>query len=101
MARKTKKEAQAPMQAETSVNESVENATPQLTLADVKNAVNIMDYAAEQGAFKGWEIISQVMQVRQRLATFVEVASPKEEQNTEGEPAVIKSDDQPAEKAAN
>ena len=49
---------------------------PQLTLADVKNAVNVIDYAANQGAFKGWEVIAQVMQVRQRLAAFVEAATP-------------------------
>ena len=56
---------------------------PQLTLADVKNAVNVIDYAANQGAFKGWEVIAQVMQVRQRLAAFVEAATPA----VEGEPA--------------
>lgn len=50
---------------------------PQLTLADIKNTINVIDYAAAQGAFKGWETITQVLQVRQRLATFVEAATPK------------------------
>lgn len=55
---------------------TTEAGTPQLTLADVKNAVNVIDYAANQGCFKGWDTIAQVMQVRQRLAAFVEAASP-------------------------
>lgn len=50
---------------------------PQLTLADIKNTIDVIDYAAAQGAFKGWETITQVLQVRQRLATFVEAATPK------------------------
>ncbi len=49
---------------------------PQLTLADIKNAVSVIDHAAEQGAFKGWQTIAQVMEVRQRLAAFAESASP-------------------------
>ena len=69
---------------------------PQLTLADVKNAVNVIDLAANQGAFRGWEVISQFMQVRQRLAAFVEAASPK----TEGEEAAV-ADDGKAQEAVN
>lgn len=70
---------------------------PQLTLADVKNAVNVIDYAANQGAFKGWEVIAQVMQVRQRLAAFVEAATPK----VEGEQADQAEQAAPANEAAN
>ena len=71
--------------AETGSTEATtqEGQGPQLTLADVKNAVNVIDHAANQGAFKGWDVIAQVMQVRQRLAAFVEAASPA----VEGEPA--------------
>ncbi|NJO62885.1 MAG: hypothetical protein HC836_33090 [Richelia sp. RM2_1_2] len=65
---------------------------PQLTLADIKNAVNVIDYAANQGSFKGWEVIAQVMQVRQRLASFIEAATPK----VEGEPVTT-----PQQEAAN
>lgn len=71
-------------QVTASIADTKSENTPQLTLADIKNAVNVIDYAAGQGALKGWEIIGQVMQVRQRLAAFVEFSTPK----TEGEQAV-------------
>jgi hypothetical protein len=80
MPRKTKKEEVTAVQTETvAAPETPVTEVPSLTLADVKNAVNVIDHAAEQGAFKGWNVIAQVMQVRNRLATFVETAAPKTE----------------------
>lgn len=83
MPRKAKETVEETQATETVATEATQEGGPQLTLADVKNAVNVIDYAANQGTFKGWDVIAQVMQVRQRLAAFVEAASPA----VEGEPA--------------
>lgn len=39
-------------------------------VTEIENAIRIIDYAAEQGAFKGWETIKQVIGVRERLLAF-------------------------------
>lgn len=51
-----------------------EEQTPQVNfnVQDIANLVQIVDYAAAQGAFKGWETIRQVMMVRDQAAQFVE-----------------------------
>jgi hypothetical protein len=41
-----------------------------LNVTDIADAVKVIDYAAEQGAFKGWENIRQIMKVRDRLEAF-------------------------------
>lgn len=41
---------------------------------DLQNAVKIIDHAAEQGAFKGWQVIEQVIAVRNKLNAFVTAA---------------------------
>lgn len=46
-----------------------------LTLNDIQNAVKVIDFAAEQGAFKGWGTIEQVLIVRNRLNAFLGAAS--------------------------
>jgi hypothetical protein len=59
-----------------SINETtVEEAPVSLSLNDIQNAVKVIDFAAEQGAFKGWKTIEQVLNVRQRLNSFLEVAA--------------------------
>jgi len=58
---------------------------PTLGIVDVRNAVNIIDYACSQGAFKGWETITQVMAVRNNLNSFVAAVSPPVEEGAEGE----------------
>lgn len=45
-----------------------------LTLNDIQNAVKVIDFAAEQGAFKGWQTIEQVLIVRNRLNAFLGAA---------------------------
>lgn len=45
-----------------------------LSLSDIQNVVKIIDFAAEQGAFKGWQTIEQVLVVRSRLHNFVTAA---------------------------
>ena len=47
-----------------------------LTLNDLKNLLAVVDYAAGQGAFKGWDTIKQVVMVRDRLAQFIVAATP-------------------------
>lgn len=51
-------------------------AAPSIELADLQNAVKIIDYACEQGAFKGWQVIEQVISVREKIATFLKAATP-------------------------
>ena len=59
--------------AETAAPEVV---APVIQIADLQNAVQIIDYACEQGAFKGWKVIEQVIAVREKLAAFVAAATP-------------------------
>ncbi len=70
-------ETAAPEVTEAPAAEATGDAeAPQLTLADVKNAVNIIDYFVNQHGVKGYDTFGQIIQVRQRLAAFVEAASP-------------------------
>lgn len=50
--------------------------SPTINIVDLQNAVKVIDFAAEQGAFKGWQIIKQVMAVRDKLDEFVLAANP-------------------------
>jgi len=54
---------------------------PSLGIQDIKNALSVIDYAAEQGAFKGWSTIEQVLAVRNRLNNFVNFAQQQVETN--------------------
>jgi hypothetical protein len=69
---------------------------PSVSLADLQNAVKVIDYAAEQGAFKGWAVIEQVIAVRNKINTFVVASTPKEEPKAEEKKAAKA----PAKKAA-
>jgi hypothetical protein len=51
-------------------------AAPAIQITDLQNAVQIIDYACEQGAFKGWKVIEQVIAVREKLAAFLAAATP-------------------------
>lgn len=53
-----------------------EASAPAIQITDLQNAVQIIDYACEQGAFKGWKVIEQVIAVREKLATFLAAATP-------------------------
>lgn len=63
-------------------NQAPEGATqgPTIGIADLQNAIKVIDYACEQGAFKGWQTIEQVAAVRTKLAAFVQAALPKEDE---------------------
>lgn len=87
MAEKDNVETQAVEQALT--GESTPG--PTIGLQDLQNAVKVIDYAAEQGAFKGWAIIEQVLVVRNKINSFVAAAMPKEEPKKEEAPAAKKT----------
>lgn len=53
-----------------------ESTAPVIQITDLQNAVQIIDYACEQGAFKGWKVIEQVIAVREKLAAFLAAAAP-------------------------
>ena len=42
-----------------------------LQVADIENAVKAIDYASEQGAFKGWNTIQEVLNIRNKLVLFL------------------------------
>jgi len=42
-------------------------------IQDIANLVQIIDYAANQGAFKGFDTMRQVIGVRDKAAAFVEL----------------------------
>lgn len=48
-----------------------------LNVTDVENAVKVIDFAAEQGAFKGWGTINEVLNVRNRLVLFLRSVKPE------------------------
>jgi hypothetical protein len=60
------------------------NESPSLGVQDIQNAVRVIDFAAEQGAFKGWQTIEQVLLVRNRLRSFVQAVVPAETQDQVG-----------------
>jgi hypothetical protein len=49
-----------------------------ITIDDIENAVRIIDYASDQGAFKGWDVIVKVLELRNKLNLFVGSALPKD-----------------------
>lgn len=49
---------------------------PVIGIADLQNAVKIIDYACSNGAFRGWEVIEQVIAVREKIAAFLASAVP-------------------------
>ena len=55
---------------------ATEATAPVIQITDLQNAVQIIDYACEQGAFKGWKVIEQVIAVREKLAAFLAAAAP-------------------------
>jgi hypothetical protein len=63
-----------------------------LNITDIADAVKIIDYAAEQGAFKGWGNIRQILIVRDRLDMFIAAANAANAASTPAE--------QPAEEAS-
>lgn len=58
---------------------------PSLGIQDIQNALKIIDFAAEQGAFKGWSTIQQVLNVRGKIAAFVAYAEANADQPAEAE----------------
>lgn len=60
------------MSEETNTSNDVQ--APSLGMVDIQNALKIIDFACEQGAFKGWNTITQVQSVRNKLATFLAIA---------------------------
>jgi hypothetical protein len=65
------------IQNEQAVAPSADAAT--IGVVDLQNAVKIIDHAAEQGAFKGWQVIEQVIAVRNKLNAFVTAAVAAQE----------------------
>lgn len=71
------------MSEDTQYNTTTESEAPSLGLQDIQNALKIIDFAADQGAFKGWTTVQQVMSVRNKIADFVAYAEANAETPTE------------------
>jgi hypothetical protein len=80
--------------------ETAQPAAPSIELVDLQNAVKVIDYACEQGAFKGWQVIEQVIAVREKLANFLKAATPAAPEVTEAAPAAEVAPAPAAKKAA-
>lgn len=50
-------------------------AEPNITVDNIADAVKIIDLAANEGVFKGWDVIRQVLMVRDLLDAFVTAAN--------------------------
>jgi hypothetical protein len=59
-----------PVVSETQVDQA-SAPSPQLSINDIQSAIAAIDYACQQGAFKGWEVITSVFETREKLARFV------------------------------
>jgi len=58
------------------------NEKVDLTLVDLKNLLIILDYAANNGLFKGWETMKNVISLRERLDSFIRANEKYENMNT-------------------
>jgi hypothetical protein len=75
---KTEEPIVPPVAAEAPETPTTDAASaPTLQVQDLQNLLQVVDYAAEQGAFKGWSTISQVFAVRQKLNAFLQSVAPK------------------------
>lgn len=64
-------------------NTEVQAEGPSLGIVDIQNALKIIDFASEQGAFKGWSTIKQVMSVRDKFEAFVAFAAANDAASAE------------------
>lgn len=66
------------------MSETAQDSSPQITVVDLQNILQVIDVAAQRGAFRGNELTS-VGSVRDKLAAFLEAVAPAEEPSDEGE----------------
>lgn len=66
------------------MSDTAPDTTPQITVVDLQNILQVIDVAATRGAFRGNELTS-VGSVRDKLASFLESVAPKEETEVEKE----------------
>lgn len=65
---------------------SNENPTG-LEFSDIQSALAVIDYAADQGAFKGWAVINQVSALRSRIAVFLDAVAAAQKAQADAEAA--------------
>ena len=69
------------------MTDNTEIEAPSLGIQDIENALKIIDFAADQGTFKGWTTIEQVRTVRDKIALFVTFARDSEAAEAANTPA--------------
>jgi len=67
------------------MSDTPQEEAPQITISDLQNILQVIDVAAQRGAFRGNELTS-VGGVRDKLAAFLEAVAPKEEATDEQAP---------------
>jgi hypothetical protein len=86
------------------VQNQVQDAAPvaqdqaAIGVVDLQNAVKIIDHAADQGAFKGWQVIEQVIAVRNKLNAFVTAALAAQQAEQDAADAATAAAETPAPK---
>lgn len=66
--------------------QATEAAAPQLSLADLNGAVQVIDLATARGAIRGEELTA-VGALRDRYVAFLKAAAPQTEEDAEAEEA--------------
>lgn len=80
--------------SDTAATTETSTAPVDLNINDIQNALRVIDFACDQGAFKGWDTISQVAQVRGRLVAFLQSVAPAPAEG-EAEPEAAPAPDAP------
>jgi hypothetical protein len=60
-----------------------------LNVTDISDAVKVIDHACEQGAFRGWTNIRQILALRDRLDLFTTAANAIAPDEPAVEPAPV------------
>lgn len=71
-----------------------------LTLDDVEAAIWAIDTAADNGAFRGWEITAKAFSVRERMVRFLNAARKNQQEAAEAQAAQLAAADLPVAEAA-
>ena len=75
----------------------VQRGDGNLNIEDIALAIRVIDYASQQGAFRGWEETAVVMGLRNRLFAFWKAASARtgESENRKEEEAPRGEEERP------
>jgi hypothetical protein len=73
------------------MTEEVTQAVPTLGVGDLQFALQLIDVCTQRGAFKGGEL-TNVGQLRDKLAAFVAANTPKQDESEEDNADAVESE---------